>query len=363
MTAYRITHFDFCDLNYSGYYREGFREACAAAGLGFRVSRRVPSLLSGPGMEARWRNLLYSLALFEVRGGGEAFFFCVDARDSARSGAERGDGYHLPLLRSVRRYFKVNHDPGEVAGDPVLRPFADVIAPASPFFAMRPRRFADALPRPFPASAAAWNAARILQRLKALRVLPRLDEVTRLRATPRRRDFHHVVRYYGQPHHAASMDFRFELMRALRPLADRGSCIGFAAPPGALPAKYAGYRVAPRPLRDHLAALASARVGVYVRGLHDCVSFKFGQFLALGLPVAGQALGAGAARYLELPGFREQFAHGDPVALARAAAALAADGPRREALGAANARLFDARFAPRRAAEEILESLGISPGA
>lgn len=361
--AYRIIHYDFCDLNYSGYYVEGFRQACAAVGHEFVVSRRVPFLLRGIAPEDRWRKLLRSVALFEARGAGETRWFCVDARDSSRPGADRGDGYHLPLLERVHRYFKVNHDPDAVAAEPSLRPFAEAIVPADPFFALRPAAFADALPRPVPAPAVAWNGDAVLRRLKALRALPREEDVTRLRGSPKVRDFHYVVRYYDQPRHARHMEFRFELMRALRPLAGPGSCVGFAAPPGALPAKYAGYRIAPVPLRAHLVALSAARVGVYVRGLHDCLSFKFGQFMALGLPVAGQPLGAGGARYRDAPGFGGQFAHEDPVALAHAAAELAADPARREALGAANARLFDARFAPRPVAEAMLEALGIRTGA
>src|SRR5690606_24938357 len=140
-----------------------------------------------------------------------------------------------------RRYFKVNHDPAAVAEDDALRPFAAVIAPADPFFAIRPARAFDALPRLRPAPEAGWDAAARLRRVKALWRLPGLDEVTRLRTAPRTRDFHHVVRYYDSPHHREHMEFRFELMRALRPLAGPGSCIGFAAPPGALPVKYAAY--------------------------------------------------------------------------------------------------------------------------
>src|SRR5690606_8970256 len=135
------------------------------------VSRRVPTLLDEPGepgMEGHWRALLPSLLIFEVRGGGEAYFFCVDARDSARAGASRGEGYHLPLLRRVRRYFKVNHDPAAGAEDDALRPFAAVIAPADPFFAIRPARAFDALPRLRPAPEAGWDAAARLRRVKAL---------------------------------------------------------------------------------------------------------------------------------------------------------------------------------------------------
>jgi hypothetical protein len=100
--------------------------------------------------------------------------------------------------------------------------------------------------------------------------------------------------------------------------------------------------------------MAASRLLVYVRGPHDCVSFKFGEQLALGVPIVGQTLFIDHERLLPNDALRCQYAYDDPEYLVQTAREWLAQDSLLESIGAANARTFDECFTPRAVASEIL---------
>src|SRR5262249_33089899 len=125
-----IIYYDVNHLDYSSYFTTGFYENAVRYPYVFKVSKKLPSLLHEPAM-APWNKLLFSVCLFEAILPNEHFYFCIDARDS---GELRDNGYHLPLLRKVRYYFKVNYDASAIQHTPELTEWAAKIVPVAPFF-------------------------------------------------------------------------------------------------------------------------------------------------------------------------------------------------------------------------------------
>ena len=271
----------------------------------------------------------------------------------------RGDGARgrVPLLDVVRSYFKVNYSRDAVDAVPDLSSYAGRILPAAPFFPVATHAMRLRLPRLTPYPAAMWGPRDVLLRFKGnVRMRP-LQQITDLRKSRKTHDVFLMSAYYPEPIHAPWMEFRYETMRAIRQLKGvRGVC-GFVGR-SRLPGRFADLQIQKLPFARYMSTLAAAKVAVYVRGLHDCISFKFSEFLALGLPIAGQSV----ANDVEVVDRSERLAHqlrfDTPAEIAARIAQLLAHDEERAELAAENMRLFDAHLRPEVVTGRMIEQLG-----
>ncbi len=130
------------------------------------------------------------------------------------------------------------------------------------------------------------------------------------------RDFTFLVAYYPRPHHAHDNEFRLELIRKLREDRSLSGIAAFASH-HPIPAPYSAYAADFISVRRLLDMYATSRVGVYVRGMHDCLSLKLGQYLALGLPIAGQSISLDNRFARAIPNFDSQFSGATPDDIVR----------------------------------------------
>src|SRR5262249_53089247 len=116
------------------------------------------------------------------------------------------------------------------------------------------------------------------------------------------------------------------------------------------------------PLPDLLKLYATSKIAVYVRGLHDCLSFKLGQYLALGMPVAGQTILLDNRFVRCMPQFETQFSGTTPDEIVHSVkAALDAPVETRSAMGLANLEYFRDHVSPLAAARFVAETLRSLP--
>ena len=354
----RIVYYDFGDLAYSSFFIKGFIDNEQEFGYRFAVSKRVPSLLRDQKMHGPWDGLLSTVLIFEVIRPGGTFYFCIDTRDSSQRGVQHGEGYHLPLLNKVGRYFKVNYALDSILGDPVLETHRTTIFPAGPFFPLRVPVQRIRLPRLWPARSMHWTWGDIRRRLRSLVSGATLDELTRLRATPKELDVFFVVRYYANPLHAHDNEVRYELIKAIRQNRDLKSITGLVnVDDQSLPGKYAEYQCENYGFKSYLRHLAQSRVAIYVRGLHDCLSFKFSELLALGMPIVGQKIKNNAEQLYRNTVFGAQFAYEEPREIVQQLIHVLSDPEELRMVGAANALAFDTNFTPQSVVSDILREV------
>ena len=165
-----------------------------------------------------------------------------------------------------------------------------------------------------------------------------------------------VVRFYDHETHSADNEFRYQIMKEIQQYPDIRSVVGFASHEN-IPNKYADFQVTPYSLREYLSRIAKARVAIYVRGLHNCLSFKFGQLLSLGMPIVGQTIHNNKDNIMNTDYFDEQFAYDDPKAIVRGAIGLLKNPEKQVALSVSNASVFDIKFAPKAVVADILTHL------
>ena len=204
-----------------------------------------------------------------------------------------------------------------------------------------------------------WDLRSALRAVPDTARVPRLETLKKLRGTRESLDVFFVTSYYPGPNHAPAMEFRYRLMQELdgRGLRD-SSVYGFASRKE-IPQPFGRYSMPWFSLSEYLRTVARSRLAVYVRGLWHCVSFKFGEYLALGMPVVGQSLANNVDGLADLPHFDEQFAFDEPREIALQAGALLRQRERRTALAESNARVFDTVLSPETVTADALDVLGL----
>ena len=348
-----VVHYDFADIRYSSFYSTGFLLNARRYDYRFEISTKPPRLLATPAVAETWHKGIAQghHLLYRFKSDSEDFFFCVDALDHSAN-------YNLPLLQNVQIYFKVNYDPKRLPQDTSVTFCPDRIRPVLPFFPLRSGRRLRRLPRLFPYRAMAWDGHAILRRIIDAPRVPQLGTLRTLRDSAKCCDVFFVSAYYPGEQHASEMAFRYQLMAELDRQGLHRSVFGFATKT-ALPEPFNRYAMSWLSFRDYLRALAGARVAIYVRGLHGCISFKFGEYLCLGASIVGQTIANNREELGDLPHFRDQFAFDEPQAIARQAATLLGQSANRRVLSESNARVFDEMLSPEAATAHVLESLGV----
>lgn len=338
----RITHYGITDLAYCGFLLVGFHAEARAGRIDFEVARGLPDELRAA---AGCGENMQMISMFEASDGRERLRFCVDNHD-------KSDYVHPGLIRLVDFYFKGNHNPEAVAAldlDPVLsakvRPLGAPFAPVQvPWWVHRPPL------REVPE--AGWDRRSMGRRARQLRRLPTVDFLRSLRSSEKNHDVSFVVRLYRQQHHSPINDFRSEVGRLLVASSDIDARVAFISASSSVWQKMRPTAVRPR---EHLARLATSRLGIYVWGAHQCLSFKLFEQLAIGLPVIGQSIPQDRANLAGLKGFDEQFRHDEPAALVEAAAAAVNDPQWLTARAESNAAVFDEFLAPEVVAGRLID--------
>jgi hypothetical protein len=104
---------------------------------------------------------------------------------------------------------------------------------------------------------------------------------------------------------------------------------------------------------------ARSRVGVYVRGNHDCLAFKFGELMAMGKPIVGETLMNNRENMYAYDRFDEQFAFDDPQELVERVIYLLEHPAELHELREINTATFENHFAPNPLVKNILDQIGI----
>ncbi len=338
----RITHYGITDLAYCGFLLVGFHAEARSGRIDFEVRRSLPDDLR---VAARSGENTQMISMFEACDGGERLRFCVDNHD-------KSDYVHPGLVRLVDFYFKGNHNPDAIAAldlDPGLRdkirPLGAPFAPIRvPLWVHRPRL------RELPD--VGWGRRSMVRRVRQLRRLPSVDYLRSLRASQKTHDVSFVVRLYRQQHHSPINEFRSEVGRLLAASPDIDARVTFISASSSVWHKMKPSAVRPK---EHLARLASSRLGIYVWGAHQCLSFKLFEQLAIGLPIVGQPIPQDRANLAGLKGFEEQFRHDAPTAIVEAAAAALNDESWLMAQAEGNAAVFDEFLAPEAVAGNMID--------
>lgn len=346
-----IAHFDFANIRYSSFYRSGFAHNAPLYGYRLKLSRRPPAFLTESRMSEDWRKQMSGPLLFRFMSGSEDYYFCIDVGDHDL-------GLHLPALQRVKFYFKVNYNPDCFMRDPTLLAHAHKIHPILPFFPLRSTKSLGQAPRLLPCRPMAWSFRSVLRRTIDTPRIPTMGTVKRLRGGSKSCDVFFLTTYYPGQLHEAAMEFRYKLMEELDRQHFARSVYGFASRKE-LPEPFSRYCVNRLSLSEYLRGLASSRVAIYVRGLWECISFKFGQYLALGLPIVGQTILNNRESLVSLPYFDEQFAFDDPRDIVLQAAAMLRHSDKRSLLGESNAYVFDRMLSPESVVANALDCLGV----
>ncbi|MBN1460356.1 MAG: hypothetical protein JXA57_12535 [Armatimonadetes bacterium] len=267
----------------------------------------------------------------------------------------------------MRYYFKIEYDKLDVANafDVNYNPdvvnqeeHAHKIISILPGIPLLENGIMNRVPRLTPCRQMRWDSRSAVKRIRALSRLYDLHTLRLLRDTAKSHDVYFVTTYYSGPTHAALVEFRYKVMEELLKQGSHETVCGFAAR-DELPKPFNKYAL-PRSSRyDYLSRLAGSRVAIYVRGCWDSVSFKFGEYLALGLPVVGQTIARRWEKLDTIPFVADQFAFDAPREIAEEAFRMVQQSEKRRLLGEANAAVFDSLLTPEAVISDVLERLGL----
>lgn len=370
MNDTNLVFYDTSSIYCSGYYLEGFNELKSGRRKGIRVSNSLDSRLKAAMEDPDWQHLLFAMVVFRLSKGSKEWFFCIDTHDSSsvnRTG--RPDGYHLPLLRSVDAYFKVNYNPQMIENSSELSPYRERIHGVAQFFPVLPAMRISLLRRLLlppvlfglkpsvahdrPYSGILSDARRRQQELRNL--LP-FEKIIVHRNAPKDIDIFFVTSYYGKERHEKNMETRYRIMKRLLAVSDLRVVAGFTSFQK-LPEKYRDVHHQRLGRGEYVRMLARSKVVIYTQGMEGCISSKFSLAMALGIAVIGEPLVNNPELMIKYPHLSMQFAWIDPEEITEHAIELARDPGKAGKLGALNATLFDNQIAPRIAAQSIVDTL------
>jgi hypothetical protein len=348
-----ITYCDLASEYYMAYPVNGLISEAAGHGCRIHVAKTPPNLLSEARLANKDVGRLFALGIFQVNRGESSEWFCIDAHDDSGHG-----GYFRPILERVNHYFKLNCNPSAFGKDPTLERCRSKIHPLGCAFAVRPCKPWQFFPRLRPCPVYGWNWFSVKRRLRALQRVPTLESHLLLRTFQTDQDVFLVRRYYREPEHARSNELYCRIFECLKGADNFSGAIGFTGTSLGTPDRFRKHAFGQdRPYRQHLKLIARSRVCIYAPGTYDCLSFKFGQYLALGKPIVGMRLPSWPVADIER-GDKElldqQFCCTEPEEIPIRLAELLRDPERLDFLKINNIRIFECYFSPRSVAQQIL---------
>jgi hypothetical protein len=347
----RIVYYDFSDINCSSFFLNGLFKNQREYNYRLVVSKRTPEFMLGTASDEEWQKNLFSISLFKADFGGGEFFFCIDTHDSAL----REKGYNIPLLKRVNFYFKANFNATIIENDSVLRDLAHKIYPTTPFCPLRFPGSWKFIPRLRPNPDTGWSFQNVKTRIKQLLTLQSLDQFRARRLDKKKIDVLFVMTYYANQHPKTN-DMRLQIVSALIDNPRISAVAGLICNEG-LPEELARLRIKRFNKQAYLEHLASSKLVIYVRGPHDCLSFKLAEYLALGQPIVGQKIVNNTQALNAYPHFGEQFAYEDAESILAQIENLLQHPEKLEVLAKSNAEVFDMQLTPKAAVSKILDKM------
>ncbi len=345
-----VVCYDTGNLEFLSYYAQGFQELALTGQL--RLGRA--SLPDGTPL-ADSLTSDKALLLFEYVRGEERFFFCIDGYDDPCC-------VHHDALSRCKMYFKVNYDESALKGVLGASPLLARIRPVNPPFPLRlPLKMQFQLPGRY----RVLNGRRGVQRsvVGYQRRNRSLRWMRDLRHARKRYDVYLALAYYRSGQEEIN-EQRLRLFEAFHRYSDMSGRVGFfAATPSAVPGAYRRYLIPQTSRVNHLRLMAESSVSVYVRGVDDCISFKFGEQLAMGAAVIGHPIDASAAARLLSGDMRAHYAFEAPEAVVDGVRQLLAEPGRIRAMQSANACWFDQKLSPQATAQDIVAALCLAGSA
>ena len=347
-----IIYYDCGEITALSFYINGFLSNQKNYNYKFLIKREKPKFLKQSPLTGEWDRFVLRLGLFEFKNGNNNFPFCIDRSDHSTN--FKNEGYIIPVLETVKYYFKANYNEGAIENDPTIKKFGDKIIPIGLSFPLHIENMIKFMPRAFPGKNNNWTFKESKERLNLMFRNPRLSYLKNLRKTEPDLDVFFVLPYY--PNQKVLNEFRFEVMKALQYLVKTNTIIGFA-PTQKLPENHQFFEQPLFGMRDYFRHLARSKVAIYVRGPHNGISSKLGQLLALGKPIIGQTIQNNKELYYQNPFFNEQFAYDEPEEIARHVHELLQNPEKAASYAKANANTFDTKFSPEITVSKIIEKL------
>lgn len=369
----KITYFDFCDIGFSSYFLNGLIKLASERKYQFRVSQKAPVDLKDIEEKMRinwlWKDGSRSeYAVFRYQGD-EDFLFCIDASD--RNGDIITGGIHPVLLERCRYYYKVNYNAKAIKNNPSVTSYAQKILPLPLVFQVEiPQRWRF-LPNITGIGGHRWPSKVIKQRLRQLLYSQKIDQYRKQRQINKDLDVFFLTYLYPKAwnRHYADLNLRrLEIVDGLNMLSACKTQVGYVYFSKSetefeqyvdkqYRSKFEQYRVTRISRSKYLDNMSRSRLGIYVRGADECLSFKFGELLALGKPIVGETLFNNKAQLYTYPRFSEQFAFDDSKALLSRVAALLESPHEMQELGEINGKTFDDMLAPKPIMSGVLDQL------
>ena len=394
----KITLYDFNNLYYSSFYIAGFLKSSEECGITFKMSHVVPEILKKSEVKER-KEILFSILLFKVETKADIYYFIIDTRDGNNLGS-----YHLQLLERCKYYFKVNykdilttnnHKSGVINDaitlieggfktlskdlncsgqnssfvdslsneatkkeicDNLYNSWTKKVIPIHPFFPIKPKSNKYLLPRILPSAAANWSFTDVLKRFKAMGNILTFEKIRSMRELPKKYDVFFIMTYYNKISHSTDIELRYRIMRGLQMHKKLNIKVGFISKEK-LPDHMADLKLSTMPFEEYLRNLSQSKVGIYVRGLHECHSFKMTEQLALGLPVVGQKIINNRNELMKLPHFNEQYCYETADEIVDGIIRLLQDSEKMKKLSTSNHDTFDRCFTPPAICRNIIEKI------
>lgn len=350
-----ITYYDLASEYYLAYVLNGLVSEVPNWKCKIRVSKMLPPILDGLILPNNDSHRIFSLGLFKVNSSKGCKWLCIDAHDDSSI-----EGYFHSVLERVDYYFKLNLDPIVIKADPYLAHYSEKIHPlgcAFPIGFSSPWSF---LPRPLPCKLYAWDWLSIKRRILSMNRLPSIEWYRELRKCQPIHDVFLVRRYYTELEHADSNENYFRVFESARHTG-LGGHLGFTGNPNCMPYKIKEhFLVGNISYREHVTMTSACRVCLYLPGVYNCLSFKFGQYLALGKPIVGLKLPFWPLTDMtqeDISLLEEQFCCTEPEEIPAKVVELLGDSEKISALNALNIRLFERYFSPAAVGRRILHTV------
>jgi len=339
-----ITYYDIDKINALSYYLSGFQLNQLNKRCQFKIARQPPRFFEDPKLHGDWRKILSAVGIFKYQCTGKEYHFCIDRGD--HSSNKMNEGYHLPLLKHVRYYFKTNFNADAISADREVKAYSKKIVPILSSFPIRVSRRLSFLPRSI-------QIKKIRTRMNHLFKLPTLKDYHRWRLHERDLDVFFLLIYYDKPHHRYLNQFRTEIMRALARHHHLKFSMGFVSNK-VLPEDVTDLQQPRLSMKEYLKQLARSKIAIYVRGPHDGISSKFGQYMAMAKPIVGQTIANNRERLYNFPNFDRQFDYDDPEQIANRVVELLDRPDEIDQLARSNATIYDRYLHPENVVSEIL---------
>lgn len=342
------------DLPYSSYVILGLQE----------LVREIPlrlNLLDNSNLQKEAKAFFDIMVQHDIKStmlicyhvGSVKKYVAIDMSDSSDP-TFRGS-YNRNLLAHVDAYLKLNMNKKLIENDHFLNKNKNKIFDLQFCFGIRPN-FNFGL---FANQSGKGNFIRkvndLVDDLTTYKTLMTIDYIRKIRNIKKIYDYTFLVSYYPHPDHKADNEFRLELITKLNENKNITGLAAFASK-RPLPTPYSRHTTQFLPLKTLYASYAQSRVGIYVRGLHKCISFKLGQYFALGLPVIGQPIFPDNKFVTDIPNSFQQFSYETPDEIIRNLIYFLENGPEfLSGLSRDNLAYFENCITPLKTAEYILD--------